>query len=61
MQLKLYSNPEVSDELCRFVFTYFSSNPTGAIMYSTLPDDSAHTTYLNDVYKTQNFPSNTSS
>ena len=57
---KLYSNPKVSDELRRFAFTYFSSNPAGAVMYSTLPDDSAHTTYLNDIYKTQHFPSNTS-
>ena len=57
---KLYSNPEVLDELRYFTFTYFSSSPVGFIMYSTLPDDSARTTYLNDVYKTQHFPSNTS-
>ena len=50
---KLYSNAELSDELCRFALTYFSSNPAGAVMYNILPDDDTRVTYLKDVFDLQ--------
>jgi hypothetical protein len=57
----LCKHPGMPSEYQRYMITQFSSNPTVAVVYMSLPDDARRLDYATDLYKVHNQGGSTSS